>query len=112
MRAIYYNLQNLQTRLAGMSDDQIKALWGRVDEHGKRISDLTITQQVQAHQITSQEQRFDRFIGEQEKTRAEILEAVRGHHKREGVKEFARLVLPWVLAGAALLMWIIPVVAK
>lgn len=86
-----------------MSDDQIRALWARTDEHGKLITDLTIEQRTQAVMIADQNQRFDRFLKDQERTRSELLEAIRGHHKREGAKEMLKLAVPWVAAGIALL---------
>lgn len=84
-----------------MSDDQIKALWKRTDEHGKRINDLTVDQRTQAAALAHQGMRFDQFLKDQERGRAEILEAIRGHHHREGVKEFFRMWAPWAAAAIA-----------
>lgn len=84
-----------------MSEDQIRALWAKTDEHGRRITDLTIEQRTQANLIASQSERFDAFLKDQERTRSEILEAIRGHQRREGVKEFLKLIAPWIMAGLA-----------
>lgn len=90
-----------------MSEDQIRALWARTDEHGRLIGELTVEQRVQATMIADQNKRFDTFLKDQERGRAEILEAIRGHHRREGVKEFFRLWAPWAAAGTAFvtLLW-------
>src|SRR5690625_842875 len=84
-----------------MSEDQIKALWRKTDEHGRLIGELTVEQRVQATMIADQNKRFDTFLKDQERHRAEILEAIRGHHNREGVKEFFKIAAPWVAAGIA-----------
>ncbi len=91
----------------GMSEDQIKALWARTDEHGRLIGELTVEQRVQATMIADQNKRFDTFLKDQERHRAEILEAIRGHHKREGVSDFFKMLAPWFAAGVAFaaLMW-------
>jgi len=92
---------------SGMSEDQIKALWARTDEHGRLIGELTVEQRVQATMIADQHKRFDTFLKDQERTRSEILEAIRGHHRREGVKEFFKIAAPWVAASIAFvaLLW-------
>jgi|GEM_PF-5900660 len=90
-----------------MSEDQIKALWARTDEHGRLITDLTIEQRTQAASIIEQGKRFEQFLKDQERSRAEILEAIRGHHQREGVKDFFKISAPWVAASIAFvaLLW-------
>lgn len=86
-----------------MSAEDLQALWRRTDEHGQRITDLTVEQRVQASKIESQEQRFERYLKEQADAKAQILEAVRGHQMRQGAKELITLVAPWVAAGIAVL---------
>lgn len=90
----------------GMSEEQIKALWRKTDEHGRRITDLTVEQRTQAGIISEQGRRFDQFLKDQERGRAEILEAIRGHHRREGVKEFFKIAAPWVAAGIAFIAFL------
>lgn len=90
-----------------MSDDQIRELYKRTDDHGRLITDLTIEQRTQAAMISNLDNRFDRFLKDQERTRSEILEAIRGHQKREGVKEFFKDWSPWVAVfiAVAALVW-------
>lgn len=88
-----------------MSEEQIKALWRRTDDHAKEIGEIkNLTGILQVRQ-TDTDARFDRFLQEQANGRAEILaqlkvydervqEITRQHWREEGINAWKKWAIP------------------
>lgn len=96
-----------------MSEDHIRELYKRTDEHGRAITELTAEQRVMASQIVAHERRFDRIMRDSAESRAEILakldanqqrteQALEGRWKASGAWELIYKGLPIVIALGAL----------